>query len=231
MNDILSPLLFVLGSEHQAFWCFTDVMRRMVGLLHGNLVHWLFMYSSRLFVLGGTYKLLYKCMYARLIHYAYIKGPLPIKLLRPLLPSHHLSSIQRSTFSDLTLSQPLDTVAKLCCYASPQLHDHISTLWQSHMLYTEARDCVGDVMIVAMHIFLPRQYLWWGRLDFLLQVFNSAYTLYLDPTLIVPKQWETKILPVTHTNAHQSLLFLHTVAVWNSLPPCVQNCQSCIAFF
>ena len=159
MNDILSPLLFVLGSEHQAFWCFTDVMRRMVGLLHGNLVHWLFMYSSH------AYKLFYKCMYARHIHYAYIKGLLPIKLLHPLLPSHHLSSIQHSTFSDLTLSQPLDTVARLCCYASPQLHDHISTLWQSHS-HAEARDCVGDVMIVAMYLFFTQAVSMMGKTGF-----------------------------------------------------------------
>ena len=46
-----------------------------------------------------------------------------------------LSIIQRSTFSDLTLSQPLDTVARLCCYASPQLHDHISMFQQSHAIH------------------------------------------------------------------------------------------------
>ena len=39
MNDILSPLLLVLESEHQAFWCFTDVMRRMVGLFDTSLAH------------------------------------------------------------------------------------------------------------------------------------------------------------------------------------------------
>ena len=49
--------------------------------------------------------------------------------------SSYLSFIQRSTFSDLTLSQPLDTVARLCCYASPQLHDHISMFQQSHAIH------------------------------------------------------------------------------------------------
>jgi len=36
MNDILSPLLYVLESEHKAFWCFTDVIRQMVSNLRAH---------------------------------------------------------------------------------------------------------------------------------------------------------------------------------------------------
>lgn len=31
MSDILAPLIMVLSSEHQAFWCFDHVMKTMVG--------------------------------------------------------------------------------------------------------------------------------------------------------------------------------------------------------
>ena len=30
MNDILSPLLLLFDSEHKAFWCFAEVIKRMV---------------------------------------------------------------------------------------------------------------------------------------------------------------------------------------------------------
>ena len=36
--------------------------------------------------------------------------------------------------------------------------------------------------------------------------------------------------PVTRTNAHQSSFFPHTIALWNSLPPPAQNCQSLHSF-
>ena len=36
--------------------------------------------------------------------------------------------------------------------------------------------------------------------------------------------------PVTRTNAHQSSFFPHTIALWNSLPPSAQNCQSLRSF-
>ena len=61
MNDILSPLLFVLESEHQAFWCFTDVMKRMVGLVDRSLAHALIVHTQQL---CQRFKLLYKCTYA-----------------------------------------------------------------------------------------------------------------------------------------------------------------------
>jgi len=32
------------------------------------------------------------------------------------------------------------------------------------------------------------------------------------------------------TNAHQSSFFPHTIALWNSLPPSAQNCQSLHSF-
>ena len=39
MSDLLSPILFLMESEVEAFWCFAGFMEKLVRNLHGQKAH------------------------------------------------------------------------------------------------------------------------------------------------------------------------------------------------
>ncbi len=62
--------------------------------------------------------------------------------------------MQTHVFSDLTLSQPLSSVARLCYYADTQLHNHIGEAFINYSL------CYLSVLFIMMNCVLYRWYPW-----------------------------------------------------------------------
>jgi len=44
MSDLLSPILFLMEDEVEAFWCFAGFMEKLVRNLHSRKAHWWRMY-------------------------------------------------------------------------------------------------------------------------------------------------------------------------------------------
>jgi len=40
MSDLLSPILFLMEDEVEAFWCFAGFMEKLVRNLHSQKAHW-----------------------------------------------------------------------------------------------------------------------------------------------------------------------------------------------
>jgi len=49
MSDLLSPILFLMEDEVEAFWCFAGFMEKLVRNLHSRKAHWWRMYYMQLF--------------------------------------------------------------------------------------------------------------------------------------------------------------------------------------